>query len=225
MNAVNAVHSNYINQYQTAELNSTTQFNSEDDKKNLEKSVYDRANVKDSVEIASEAEASAYARTTKGLSSEQINSMRDQMRSVELDMVRKMIESVNNSMKSSLGTLFGKNSSVKISTGAVLTPDDFALPAMPTTQADAKAALEDGGAWSVDATASRIVNLSVKIANGDVAMLDKMRDAFLKGYKAAAGSWGNATGGGLPDICKKTHDEVLKRFDDIKAQWTAKENK
>ncbi|MCH5185729.1 MAG: hypothetical protein J1F64_06350, partial [Oscillospiraceae bacterium] len=184
MNAVNAVHSNYINQYQTAELNSTTQFNSEDDKKNLEKSVYDRANVKDSVEIASEAEASAYARTTKGLSSEQINSMRDQMRSVELDMVRKMIESVNNSMKSSLGTLFGKNSSVKISTGAVLTPDDFALPAMPTTQADAKAALEDGGAWSVDATASRIVNLSVKIANGDVAMLDKMRDAFLKGYKA-----------------------------------------
>lgn len=221
MNAVNKVNSEYINQYQTSELNSTTQVNENDSAKKLEKDVYERADVKDSVEISSSA-AAAYAKTTKGLSTEQVNTLKDQMASTQLDMVRKMIESVNQSMKNALGNIFSKGErAIKLSTGAVLTESDFAIPAMPTNQKDALAAISDGGAWSVDATASRIVDLSAKIANGDMDMLEKMRDAFLKGYKAAENAWG----GKLPDISQKTYDEVLKRFDKIKADWSESETK
>ncbi len=219
MNAVNSVNSNYINQYQASELNSTTQKNTSAD--DLAKKVYEQADVKDSFEVSSQAQNKSYAKTTKGLSNDEISSLKDQMKSNELNMIRIMIESVNKSFKNTLGSVFTKdNKSITTSTGAVLTESDFAVPAMPTTQADALAAISEGGAWSVDATASRIVNLGVKIANGDTAMLDKMRDAFLKGYEQAAGLWSSsAKSSGLPDICKNTYDEVLKRFDAVKAEW------
>lgn len=222
MNAVNKVNSEYINQYQTAELNSTTQVNKSEDAKStkdLEKDVYERADVKDSVEISSESASAAYTRTTKGLSSDQVRTLKDQMASTQLDMVRKMVESVNQSMKNKLGNVFSKNnsnSSIKLATGAVISASDFAVPSMPANQKDAMAAISDGGVWSVDATASRIVNLSAKIANGDLGMLEKMRDAFLKGYKSAENAWG----GKLPEIAQKTYDEVLSRFDKIKSDWS-----
>jgi hypothetical protein len=223
MNAINAINSNYINQYQTSEINSTTQTNDTTDTDALAKKVYEQADVTDSVEISSEAQSASYAQTTKGLSDDQINSLKDQMKSVEIDMIRKMIESVNQSFKSTLGSIFSTDSdssTITLSTGAVLSASDFALPSMPTTQAEAQAAIADGGEWSVDSTASRIVDLSVKIANGDLDMLETMKNSFLSGYKAAASAWGDSTGSNLPSICKDTYNEVLKRFDAIKEEWT-----
>ena len=40
--------------------------------------------------------------------------------------------------------------------------------------------------------------------------MEKMKDAFLKGYKQAEDTWGDK----LPDICQKTYDAVLKKFED-----------
>lgn len=218
MNAVNGINSNYISQYQTSELNSTTQKNDADA---LEKRVYEQANVKDSLEISSEAQNKAYAKTTKGLSQQQISSLKDQMKSNELNMIRAMVESVQKSFQNRLGSIFTKNNStITTSTGAVLTAADFAIPDMPTNQADALAAISEGGAWSVDATASRIFNLAEKIANGDVNMLEKMRDAFKKGYQQAANAWG----GELPGICGDTYKEVMKRFDETKAKWLSQKS-
>ena len=37
-----------------------------------------------------------------------------------------------------------------------------------------------------------------------------MRDAFIKGYNAAADAWGGA----LPEISQKTYDATMKLFDE-----------
>lgn len=221
INNVNKVHGDYINQYQMTELNSTMQKTDNKDDA-LAKKVYERADVKDSVEISSRENNNSYAKTVKGLSDEQVNTLKDQMKAVEMDMLRKMVESVHESMQSKLGSIFTKdNPSVMTSTGAVLTAEDFAVPGLPQTQEEAQAAIAEGGVWSVDATATRIVDLSVKIANGDLGMLEVMRQSFLDGYGEAASLWNGATGDDLPGICKDTYDEVLKRFDEVKAEWTA----
>jgi len=221
MSGINSLNTNYVGQYQISEINSTQQKAEPSDSDKLEKSVYDRADVQDSVEISSQSQNLTYARTTKGLSDDQISSLKDQMKSTELDMMRKLVESVHNSMKSQLGSIFSKKSSITLSTGAVLTEADFAVPSMPGSVEDAKAALAEGGAWSVDATAKRITDLSAKIANGDVNMLEKMRDAFVKGYNDAERVWG----GKLPDISRKTYDAVMNRFDEIKESYMTKEDK
>ena len=48
------------------------------------------------------------------------------------------------------------------------------------------------------------------LSGGDSSKIGKLKEGFLKGFKEAEKAWG----GELPDISKKTYDEVLKRFDE-----------
>jgi hypothetical protein len=79
------------------------------------------------------------------------------------------------------------------------------------TKAQAQKDIADDGYWGVTQTSDRIVQFATSLAGDDTESLQKMRDAFLKGYEQAEKTWG----GELPDISKKTYDAVLEKLDKL----------
>lgn len=82
-----------------------------------------------------------------------------------------------------------------------------------TAEAAAKEISEDGY-WGVKQTSDRIVSFAEALTGGDPEKMEKMRDAFIKGYKQATGAWGSE----LPEISGKTYDAVMEKFDKYKEQ-------
>lgn len=74
----------------------------------------------------------------------------------------------------------------------------------------AQKSISDGGEYSVESVATNIINMAKALSGGDSSKIGKLKEGFLKGFKEAEKAWG----GELPDISKKTYDEVLKRFDE-----------
>jgi len=73
--------------------------------------------------------------------------------------------------------------------------------------------------WGVDATADRIFTFAKNLAGDNDEMFQTMKDAFLKGFKQAEGSF---SGGKLPSISYQTKDKVLSMFDDWEKEINAK---
>lgn len=90
----------------------------------------------------------------------------------------------------------------------VLASGDFTVDA--ATKKAAQDAISEDGYWGVNKTSERIVGFAKALVGGDPAQVEKMRDAFVKGYEAATKTWGKE----LPDITRKTYDAVMKLFDD-----------
>lgn len=78
------------------------------------------------------------------------------------------------------------------------------------TRLEAQASIEDGGEYSVDAVASRIIDFAKAISGGDKAQIEKLKGAIEEGFAQAK----EAFGGELPEISQKTYDEVMKRMDE-----------
>ena len=106
--------------------------------------------------------------------------------------------------------------------GVLISPDKFALPSVATTPEEAQKAVADGGDYSIDAVAGRILDMASSIANGDPEKLKAMQAAVEKGFEAAGLSWKDTFGedSDMPEITQKTHDEVTKRFADLYDQLT-----
>lgn len=79
------------------------------------------------------------------------------------------------------------------------------------TQKKAQEAISEDGYWGVKQTSDRIVSFATALAGNDSRQLEKMRDAFLKGYEKAEKTWG----GKLPEISQKTYDAVLEKLDKL----------
>lgn len=79
------------------------------------------------------------------------------------------------------------------------------------TKRKAQEDISEDGYWGVKQTSDRIVSFATALAGDDSEALEKMRDAFLKGYKQAEKTWG----GKLPDISQRTYDAVLEKFDKL----------
>lgn len=79
------------------------------------------------------------------------------------------------------------------------------------TKAQAQKDISEDGYWGVKQTSDRIISFATALTGGDPSKIEKMRSAFLKGYKQAEKTWG----GKLPSICKDTYDAVLQKFDDM----------
>ena len=84
----------------------------------------------------------------------------------------------------------------------------------PEDQAAAQEAISEDGYWGVKQTSERIVSFAKALVGGDPSRVEEMRDAFVKGYKAAEKAWG----GELPEISRQTYDAVMKLFD----EWAGK---
>lgn len=81
----------------------------------------------------------------------------------------------------------------------------------PATKAQAQEDISEDGYWGVKQTSDRIIDFAVALCGDNPEKLSKMKEAFEKGYKQAEKTWG----GELPDICKKTYDTVLEKFDNM----------
>ena len=81
------------------------------------------------------------------------------------------------------------------------------------TKAQAQADIAEDGYWGVKQTSQRILDFATALTGGDPSQIEKMRNAFKKGYEQAEKTWG----GKLPDISQQTYDAVMKGFDDMAA--------
>ena len=106
--------------------------------------------------------------------------------------------------------------------GTIIDAAEFALPAVATTPEEAEKAVADGGDWSIDAVATRIFGMASAIAGGDPERLKAMQDAVEAGFKQAGITWKDEMGEDeMPEITKKTHDEITSRFEKLMAELTA----
>jgi hypothetical protein len=83
------------------------------------------------------------------------------------------------------------------------------LKADPEAIEAAKAAIADGGEFSVQKTAERILSFAKAVIGADPSKLDAIRAAVEKGFHDAA----DILGGSLPDISQKTFETVQAEFD------------
>lgn len=75
--------------------------------------------------------------------------------------------------------------------------------------AAARNAISEEGEFGVNAVATRIMDMAVSLSGGDSSKLNMLKDAVIKGFSQATSAWGDK----LPDICSKTYDEIMNRFD------------
>ena len=87
-----------------------------------------------------------------------------------------------------------------------LAKGDFTVD--PATKAQAQADIADDGYWGVDQTSDRILDFAKALSGNDPEKADLLLDAFKKGFKEAAKSWGQD----LPDISQRTYDAVVEKF-------------
>lgn len=85
------------------------------------------------------------------------------------------------------------------------------LSADPTTIEAARAAIAEGGEFSVEKTAERILGFARAMIGADPSRMESIRAAVEKGFQEAQ----DMLGGSLPEISQKTRDAVQAGFD----QW------
>lgn len=82
--------------------------------------------------------------------------------------------------------------------------------ATPEDVAAAQQAIGEGGYYSVDAVATRIMDMAMALSGGDESKIELLRGAVEEGFKQA----GEIFGGELPSICQDTYTEIMNRFDE-----------
>lgn len=115
------------------------------------------------------------------------------------------MKSLVEQMISKQGQTLGKTDSI----WSFLAGGNFTVDA--ATKAQAQKDIADDGYWGVDQTSSRIVDFAVALAGDDPKQLEKMRDAFKKGFDQATNTWGKK----LPDISQRTYQAVMDKFDEL----------
>ena len=121
----------------------------------------------------------------------------------EADAKTAQLNSIAEKMMTKQRHTYGKANDI----WSMLSSGKFTVDA--ATKAQAQADIADDGYWGVSQTSQRILDFASALTGGDPDQIEKMRSAFLKGYKKAEKTWG----GNLPGICKQTYDAVLKGFD------------
>ncbi len=81
------------------------------------------------------------------------------------------------------------------------------------TRAAAQKEIDEGGYYSVDETAKRLLNFAVALSGGDPSKIEELKSAVEKGFKMAENMWG----GELPSISGQTYDAVMKGFEEWEA--------
>lgn len=125
-------------------------------------------------------------------------------------IVEKLISGQSNSAAMSLYNPEDKDSVWKFfANGDFKNVDEAAIE-------QAKKDVAEGGYYSVEETSKRILDFAKALTGGNPEMIDKMSDAFKKGFEQATGVWGKD----LPEISSKTYDAVMKGFEDWRNEST-----
>lgn len=165
-----------------------------------------------SIDISASAQKASGA--LKGMTSEQVDALKDGIQKSYQLMIKTMTEQnakLQGWLDQGIGALNFE--------GILFGTDKFALPPVGTTPEEAQAAISDGGEYSVDAVATRIFDMASTIAGGDPEKLKAMQAAVEEGFKQAGIVWKDAIGDDeMPQITKDTHAEITKRFEELYAK-------
>ncbi|MBV7274276.1 hypothetical protein JMF89_02985 [Clostridiaceae bacterium UIB06] len=170
-----------------------------------------------------DAEPSTYKPVKKKLSTEEVAELKEDQANAKADLIKRFIaDTLNNQNK-----LLGRSKENEVPGMSKETTDlltkafgsiEKAYPPLATTPEGAQQAISEGGAYSVNAVADRIMTLAKYIAGDDPNKLQQMRDAVEKGFSEAGLVFKNATSSGLPQICEDTHTEIMRRFDELQGK-------
>lgn len=172
-----------------------------------------------------DTQTSTYKPEKKKLTTEEVKALKEEQENIKANLIKKFIsDTINNQNK-----LLGKssengNNEISQESKDLLTKIfgslEKAYPKIETTPEGAQKAIEDGGAYSVNAVADRIMTMATAIAGDDPKKLQQMRDAVEKGFSEAGLTFKKATDSDLPQICKDTMIEVMNRFDKLQNKTT-----
>jgi len=84
-------------------------------------------------------------------------------------------------------------------------------------RAEAQEMIDEGGYFSVESTATRLLDFAVAISGGDPSRIDLLRDAVQRGFDQAERMFG----GELPEISHQTLEAVMNGFDEWAASGSA----
>lgn len=151
---------------------------------------------------------------TKGLSAEQVRALEEDLETQQHNaFLNLMIQAMTDS-NSKLENWLNDGVGFLNFDGMQIEAAQLGLPEVATNPEDAAKAIAPGGAWSVDAVATRIFDLASAIAGNDPEKLSQMRAAVEEGFKQAGMVWKDATGqDNMPEISKQTYEEIMSRFD------------
>lgn len=160
-----------------------------------------------------------YTKPQNKLTDEQIQALQD----AQAESKKNLIEALSASL--TIGQGSNALTASSILDGSIFTSEFCSytceLPALATDPTEAQAAISEGGAYSVDAVATRIMDLATALAGDDEAMLAKMRSAVEKGFGMARSTFLRVTGENkLPQVCQDTYKEVMSRFDKLQNKST-----
>lgn len=173
--------------------------------------ISDAAREKAAEKVAADQDAPAKNGKAKGLTADEVKALQDDIDNSYNILIKTMTEQ-NAKLQAwqADGTGFLNFDGRKVLTA------QFALPDVATTPEDAKKAIADGGDWSVNAVADRIMNIATSIAGDDPKKLETLRSAVQAGFKQAGIDFTELTGKkDMPEITGKTYDEVMSRFDKL----------
>ena len=121
-------------------------------------------------------------------------------------MVSALLQKQGKEANVSLGMIFGKDGNFDGVTnlGKVIS----SLNVDEATRAEAQKMVAEDGPYGVKQVSENILSFAKAVAGDDKAQLQKMKDAFLKGFDEAERVWG----GKLPEISYKTKEAVLEGF-------------
>lgn len=168
-------------------------------------------------------EPSTYKPVKKKLSAQEVQELKDADNNSKADLIKKFIQDTIDNQNKLLGksTEDGHPEMPK-ATSDLLTKIfgslDKAYPPIATTPEEAEKAISKGGAYSVEAVSDRIMTMAKALAGDDKDKLQQMRDAVENGFAQAGLDFKRATTSDLPQICKDTHDEIMKRFDELQGK-------
>jgi len=92
--------------------------------------------------------------------------------------------------------------------GISIPAEDQTLEIPQETVEEAKKAIGEGGYYSPENTATRIMDFAKALSGGDASKFNLLKDAVEKGFAAAS----EQLGGKLPDISNQTYDLVQQKF-------------
>ncbi|MCL1863423.1 MAG: hypothetical protein FWF78_07650 [Defluviitaleaceae bacterium] len=84
-------------------------------------------------------------------------------------------------------------------------------------RAEAQSMIDEGGYFSVEETAARMLDFAVALTGGDPARIEVMRDAVQRGFAQAERMFGSE----LPEISHQTLEAVMNGFDEWAAAGSA----
>ena len=167
-----------------------------------------------SLDISTAAQTASTA--TKALSAEQVDVLKQGIEKSQQLMIQTLTQQ-NLKLQGWLDEGIGQLNF----SGILIGTDKFALPAVGTTPEEAAKAVADGGDYSVDSVATRIMDMATSIAGGDPEKLKAMQSAVEAGFKQAGITWKDSMGeDSMPQITQDTHAEITKRFDSLYKQQT-----